>query len=505
MRTSCQILFCAALLSRGPVGYARTIDPPYEVGTWPGFRQAAISYTFDDGCSNQSAIALPMFNQFGFKMTLFTVTSWSPNWTFLQTAAAQGHEVASHTVTHPSLSGMALADQTIELKDSKDAIESHIPDRKCLTLAYPYCVPSSLALTTQYYIAARHCQGSIEPSTPKDFYQISSIICGSAGSVTTAGDFSVRFQSTANSNGWCVFLIHGIDNDGGYSPLSSVELRASLAYLIARTGTFWVATFADSVRYIRERNAVSVQESSNRGTSMTLRVTDTLDDAIYNLPVTLRRPLPPGWPAASVSQNGRTVAAAVVTVNSLTYTVFDAVPDAGDVILSKCPAAPAGLTATAGNATVALDWSDSDESDLAGYYVYRSTTSGSGYSKLTSTLLTDSRYADVNVPHDTTYYYVVTAVDPNSNESGYSNEVRGGLYGDWTGNGTVGMGDLPLFFDRWLMHDCTEAAGVDLNRDCAINFYEFAVVAENWRPTTSVNNSDPADTAGQQSPDRRRR
>jgi hypothetical protein len=505
MRTSGEILFCAALLVAGPVGYARTVDPPYEVGTWPGFRQAAVSYTFDDGCSNQFAVALPMFNAYGFKMTLFTVTGWSPDWTVLQAAAAQGHEVASHTVTHPSLSGMTLANQTTELRDSRDAIESHIPERPCLTLAYPYCVPSNLALTMQYYIAARHCQGSVEPSTPRDFYQISSIICGSAGAVKTAGDFSARFLSTASSRGWCVFLIHGIDNDGGYSPLSSTVLQAGLEYLSARKSTLWVATFADGVRYIRERDAVSVQESSNQGASITLQVTDPLDDVIYNLPVTLRRPLPAGWSGARVSQNGRTAAATLVTVDSLTCMMFDAVPDAGDVVLSKCPAPPVGLTASAGNATVALDWSDSNESDWAGYYVYRSTTSGGDYRRLTGSLLTDSSYEDVNVPHDKSYYYVVTAVDPNGTESGYSNEVRGGLYGDWTGNGAVEPDDLPFFFDRWLVHDCHEAAGVDLNEDCAVNLHEFAVLAKNWLQNRTVKSSGPAGTTEQPSPGGRTR
>jgi len=55
--------------------YSNTIDSPYEVGTWAGFKKAAISYTFDDGNSNQFAITMPMFDEFGFKMTLFTVTA----------------------------------------------------------------------------------------------------------------------------------------------------------------------------------------------------------------------------------------------------------------------------------------------------------------------------------------------------------------------------------------------------------------------------------------------
>ncbi|MGA2916833.1 MAG: hypothetical protein ABSE89_12485 [Sedimentisphaerales bacterium] len=147
---------------------------------------------------------------------------------------------------------------------------------------------------------------------------------------------------------------------------------------------------------------------------------------------------------------------------------------------SEPPSAPTGLTATAGFATVGLNWNDNNESDLAGYNVYRSTTSGSGYSKLNSSLLSDSNYTDSNVSHDTTFYYVVTAVDTSTNDSNFSNEVFGGLFGDFTGNGIVEMNDLPAFLDFWLVNDCNETAGVDLDENCIVNFYEFAVLAENW-------------------------
>jgi pectate lyase len=145
------------------------------------------------------------------------------------------------------------------------------------------------------------------------------------------------------------------------------------------------------------------------------------------------------------------------------------------------PEAPTGLTAITGEVNVPLDWNDNNEPDLAGYNVYRSTTSGSGYAKLNdSNLVSDSNYIDDIATHDTTYYYVVTAVDTNSNESNDSNEVFSGLYGDFTGNAIVEMNDLPDFLDFWLVDDCDETSGLDLDDDCIVNFYEFSVLAENW-------------------------
>ena len=132
-----------------------------------------------------------------------------------------------------------------------------------------------------------------------------------------------------------MYLIHAIDNDNGYSPLPSATLQATLNYLSTNQSKFWVETFGNVVRYIRERNAVSVVEVSNTTDSITVRVTDNLDDSIYNYPITLRRPLPSSWPGAAVSQNGKSVAPQFVNLNSTNTITFDVVPDGGDVTLSK--------------------------------------------------------------------------------------------------------------------------------------------------------------------------
>lgn len=90
------------------------------------------------------------------------------------------------------------------------------------------------------------------------------------------------------------------------------------------------------------------------------------------------------------------------------------------------PAAPTGLSATAGDGQVSLGWNDNGETDLAGYNVYRATVSGGPYTQLNGTLLAASDYLDLAVNNGITYFYVVTAVDsavPTANESGYSSEV----------------------------------------------------------------------------------
>ena len=329
-----QIIF-SALLTISPYVYSQSVPAPYEVGKWAGFRAAAINYTFDDGCPNQFNIAIPLFNEFGFNLTLFTVTNWVGNWPALQSAAASGHEVASHTVSHPNFGSITIEQQETELKNSKEIIESHIPDKKCITMAYPYCATGADTLCAKYYLSARGCQGFTEPKTPGSYYNISSVICGNLGAVNTLADFKSRFTSAANSNGWCVFLFHGIDDDGGYSPVTSAEMRRSVEYLSVRKSKYWVTTFANATLYSKERDAVNVIETTATDSSMTLQVTDTLPDSEYNFPLALRCPLPEGWPSADVTQDSVAVPMRIVLVDTTVYLTFDVVPDAGDVIISK--------------------------------------------------------------------------------------------------------------------------------------------------------------------------
>ena len=86
------------------------------------------------------------------------------------------------------------------------------------------------------------------------------------------------------------------------------------------------------------------------------------------------------------------------------------------------PAAPTGLFALGANRSVALDWNDNTDLDLAGYNVYRGTTPGV-YSKVNTSLVTASAYSDTGLTNGTEYYYIVRAVDTPNNESRDSNEA----------------------------------------------------------------------------------
>lgn len=85
-------------------------------------------------------------------------------------------------------------------------------------------------------------------------------------------------------------------------------------------------------------------------------------------------------------------------------------------------------TATGSGATtqhrVDLSWSASTSTSVAGYNVYRATSTTGSYSRINSALNPSTSYSDSAVQSGQTYYYATTAVDSSGAESTYSNQVQ---------------------------------------------------------------------------------
>jgi glucose/arabinose dehydrogenase len=87
------------------------------------------------------------------------------------------------------------------------------------------------------------------------------------------------------------------------------------------------------------------------------------------------------------------------------------------------PAMPTLVTATGGLTGVTFSWTTVIDLLLAGYKVYRSTSSNGTYTLLTPTPLTSTSYLDSSATPGVTYYYTVAAVDTFGSLSTFTTAV----------------------------------------------------------------------------------
>jgi Abnormal spindle-like microcephaly-assoc'd, ASPM-SPD-2-Hydin len=117
---------------------------------------------------------------------------------------------------------------------------------------------------------------------------------------------------------------------------------------------------------------------------------------------------------------------------SVVFTPTASGTDSGTVnVTSNASGSPAAIALTGTGVQVTphyvdLNWVAST-STVAGYNIYRSTSSGSGFSKLNGSLISGLAYQDTTVQSGASYYYVVTAVDASNDESVESNQAAANI------------------------------------------------------------------------------
>jgi fibronectin type 3 domain-containing protein len=94
---------------------------------------------------------------------------------------------------------------------------------------------------------------------------------------------------------------------------------------------------------------------------------------------------------------------------------------AGVSASSKSSPQPPSQTAS-GPYSVDLSWNPSN-SAVIGYNLYRGTVSGGPYARVNPSVLSGTTYTDSTIQSGTTYYYVSTSINSDSEESSYSNEA----------------------------------------------------------------------------------
>lgn len=331
-----KVLFAASAVGLFAVGSAFAQD--VEIATWSGFRKGAASFTFDDGAPSHVSDGGPLFDKYGYKGTFNVVVNWNPDWNGFGNMAKNGHEIASHSNSHgQNMSG--------EEASSKKAIEGKIQQKYgIITVAYPNCNVPNKSAVLQNYVVGRICNGSWQGQPdmmgkdgPSDWAMASAIMTGSTGT----NDFKGNMQKAVQQGGWISFLTHGFEgkNNNGYAtysptPLGSIE--DGLKWAQQNDKDIWVAPMGHVAMYIKERKASKAQASSS-GSTITVQLTHNIKDNVsnYDYPLSLR--VKYSGSTANVTQAGAKLESKI----DGGYVYFDAVPNAGEIVIAGEGSGPA--------------------------------------------------------------------------------------------------------------------------------------------------------------------
>jgi peptidoglycan/xylan/chitin deacetylase (PgdA/CDA1 family) len=138
MKRAAILLFSSLIFA----AISNAVFASHDITRWKDNHTAAVSLAFDDDRPDQISIGVPLLSARNLKGTFFLVTSWIPGgggtWEQWRQVAAQGHEIGSHSVTHPDLTELSEQEVREELEQSRDTIDSNIPSQRCVSFAYPY-------------------------------------------------------------------------------------------------------------------------------------------------------------------------------------------------------------------------------------------------------------------------------------------------------------------------------------------------------------------------------
>jgi peptidoglycan/xylan/chitin deacetylase (PgdA/CDA1 family) len=312
--------------------------------------------TYDEGNSAESAAkaykiideAYAKVRQSAFKpkTSRDQGNSGQMTWPEIASLADRHYEFASHTVTHPRLAVLDDANLVYELEKSRQEILDHLGFKHTFSVECPYGTENERAVRfalARYQLARNRMPDPFvedidrfsdnDPtSSTKEFvrWQRGALTETSMGVMKSWVDLTASHDHI-----WLVLVFHGVDGIG-WKPKTGSELKEYFGYIKSKEDKLWVATFQDVAKYMRERMHSAVR-SYTEDNQISIVLRDDLTDASYDLPLTLKTQVPPGWRTVKVRQGEQIKRVEVFQEKDTSYVLYQALPNAEVVTLSPVP------------------------------------------------------------------------------------------------------------------------------------------------------------------------
>lgn len=218
----------------------RTIDLAATAPT--PFKQPIITITFDDGWESIYNEALPILQKYGFHTSQYIITNTFDNRNYMsidQIKSMQnaGHDIASHTVSHPDLMTISDSDIRKELSDSQNTLNREFGGPTIdFTSPYGSFNDHDLEIVSQYYRSQKSAEGDPRASNnqsinTKATFKPMDIKSYSIRKTTSLSDLKELVRQAQTTNGWLVLTYHQVDNSNEEYSVTPKIFEQQMAYL----------------------------------------------------------------------------------------------------------------------------------------------------------------------------------------------------------------------------------------------------------------------------------
>lgn len=251
-----------------------------------GDRQAAVSLTYDDGLLEHYTLVAPELEKRGMRGTFWimgnvvgvenTNHGARLSWSQIREMEGRGHEMASHTWSHPNCRKVGMEAFMYDVWRNDSAFLRNL-GHKPMTLAYPFNVKTGPVI-------AAVDSGRIGSRTFQTGH-------GQQNNKTTIAKMSDWMHGLIEHGEWGVTMTHGIKEgyDKWYRPQELWQFYDTLA---AYGSKVWTGTFAQVMSYTKERAALTLkQDVTGTGTDswkMVVTPRCPLDSLIFSQPLTMK-------------------------------------------------------------------------------------------------------------------------------------------------------------------------------------------------------------------------
>ena len=350
--------------TKWPTNYGEAV-----IALWEDDKQGAFSITADDGHFEDIWRWNEIMERWGGGITMCIspifadfATKADKNGNTYADLIRAGGEVQSHSLAHAGggvRAAWTTADYFFDLYESRDLVQKVLMDLGVddISISQTYLNADGTwpaDYVRKFYSAARN--GSVISASPPDYAALASAssfegmnidvsileLINPAVKNGTAADSNNRY---GGMSGRLVHQIHdskSTQEDGGLQAGLYYSERLEWVfenYMHPNRSILWYGTLSDMSNYAQERDSATLVVDEATGDSVKFTVTDYLDDTYFHYPLTVKVKLDDSWTQLTATQAGGPTDVQVLKRGGNVYAMVKAVPDAGQVVLSKSGAA----------------------------------------------------------------------------------------------------------------------------------------------------------------------